>query len=160
MAGVPGQAHADAPLDGRRYRSSSAAALSPIPPGRLPSTRGLPLPYRRRDTADRKGTAMSKVLERLAEAGLTLPEPLKMPPNVVLPFPWVHVRGSRVLVSGHGPQEPDGSLSGPFGQVGGEVGPDAARDLARKTALAMLGSLQRGSATWTASPAGCGSSAW
>ncbi|MFC3230607.1 RidA family protein [Marinibaculum pumilum] len=86
---------------------------------------------------------MSKVLKRLADAGLTLPEPLKMPPGVVLPFPWVHVRGERILVSGHGPQEPDGSLSGPFGQVGAEVDPDTAKVLARKTALAMLGSLHR-----------------
>lgn len=86
---------------------------------------------------------MSAVLQRLAAAGLVLPEPLKMPPDVVLPFPWVHVRGSRILVSGHGPQEPDGRLAGPFGKVGAEVAPDAARELARKTALAMLASLQR-----------------
>ena len=86
---------------------------------------------------------MSAVLKKLAAAGLTLPEPLKMPPNVVLPFPWVHVRGSRILVSGHGPQEADGSLAGPFGKVGAEVDVDAGRELARKTALGMLGSLQR-----------------
>ena len=86
---------------------------------------------------------MSQVLKRLSDAGLTLPEPLKLPPGVVLPFPWVLVRGNRILVSGHGPQEPDGSLAGPFGKVGDTIDVEAAQDLARKTALAMLGSLQR-----------------
>lgn len=86
---------------------------------------------------------MSQVLQRLAEAGLTLPEPLKLPPGVSLPFPWVHVRGRRVMISGHGPQDPDGSLAGPFGKVGDTVGLAEAQVLARKTGLAMLASLQR-----------------
>lgn len=86
---------------------------------------------------------MSRISQRLAAAGLTLPPALIVPPGTSLPFPWVLVRGRRVLVSGHGPQEADGSLAGPFGKVGAEVSADQARDLARKTALAMLGSLHR-----------------
>jgi len=86
---------------------------------------------------------MSNISQRLAAAGLSLPPPLKLPPGASLPFPWVLVRGRRVLVSGHGPQEPDGSLAGPFGKVGAEVSPEEAAVLGRKTALAMLGSLQR-----------------
>lgn len=86
---------------------------------------------------------MSAVLQRLEAAGLALPQPLKVPPGAELPFPWVLVRGRRVLVSGHGPQEADGSLAGPFGKVGAEVDLETARLLARKTALAMLASLQR-----------------
>ena len=67
---------------------------------------------------------MSKVAEKLAQMGLVLPAALQVPAGVVLPFPWVNVRGETVYVSGHGPQNEDGSLAGPFGQVGGEV-PDS-----------------------------------
>ncbi len=75
--------------------------------------------------------------------GLVLPAALQVPAGVVLPFPWVNVRGETVYVSGHGPQNEDGSLAGPFGQVGGEVGLDDAIGLARNTALSMLASLTR-----------------
>ena len=53
---------------------------------------------------------MSKVEERLRKLGLTLPPPLTPPAGVVLPFRFVHVIGRRALISGHGPQNPDGSL--------------------------------------------------
>lgn len=86
---------------------------------------------------------MSKVEEKLAAMGVSLPPPLKVPAGMVLPFPWVCVRGSRVFVSGHGPQDPDGSFAGPFGQVGGAVSIDEATLLARKTGLSILGSLKR-----------------
>jgi len=86
---------------------------------------------------------MAKVEARLDSLGLVLPEPAKVPAGVTLPFPWVSVRGRRVFVSGHGPQEPDGSLAGPLGQVGAEVGLEEARGLAGKTALSILGSLKR-----------------
>ncbi len=66
-----------------------------------------------------------------------------MPEGVELLFPMVHVAGRRVFVSGHGPQNPDGTLAGPFGQVGAEVSLEEAAALARLTALSMLGSLQR-----------------
>ena len=32
-------------------------------------------------------------------------------------FSWVRIHGDRVLVSGHPPQNPDGSPVGPFGRV-------------------------------------------
>ena len=64
---------------------------------------------------------MSTIASRLRERGLVLPPPLVLPPGVTLPFPWVRVHGSRALVSGHGPQNPDGTLAGPFGRVGLEV---------------------------------------
>ncbi len=85
---------------------------------------------------------MSRIDARLAELGLTLPAPLRLPPGVTLPFPWVSVRGNRVLISGHGPVEPDGSLSEPRGKVGADVTPEQARDLAGKVALAILASLR------------------
>jgi enamine deaminase RidA (YjgF/YER057c/UK114 family) len=86
---------------------------------------------------------MSKIESKLKELGLALPPPMQVPSGVSLPVPWVNVRGERALISGHGPQNPDGSLAGPFGKVGGEVTPDEAREIARKVALSMLGSLQR-----------------
>ena len=86
---------------------------------------------------------MSKITARLQSLGLVLPEPLKLPAGVSLPFSFALVRGNRVFASGHGPQETDGSVAGPFGQVGAEVSIEEATALARKTALSMLGSLHR-----------------
>lgn len=65
------------------------------------------------------------------------------PPGVRLPFAFVRVRGNRALVSGHGPQNPDGSLALPLGKLGRELGVDEAYRAARLTALSMLGSLKR-----------------
>lgn len=86
---------------------------------------------------------MPRISERLAALGLSLPPDVGPPGGVPLPFPWVNVRGERVFVSGHGPQEPDGSLAGPFGQLGAAVTVDEGRELARKSALSMLASLER-----------------
>ena len=86
---------------------------------------------------------MSKIEARLVELGITLPQPLKMPPGIVLPFPWVRVVGTRALISGHGPTNTDGSIATPLGKVGCEVTVDQAHIAARLTALAILGSLKR-----------------
>ena len=80
---------------------------------------------------------------RIAELGLVLPPAPKLPEEVALPFPMVLVRGQRVFVSGHGPQNADGSLAAPFGQLGAGVSVNQGYELARKTALSMLGSLKR-----------------
>ena len=58
-----------------------------------------------------------RVERRLADLGLQLPEPMRLPPGVVLPFPWVRVHGDRAFVSGHAPLLADGSLAGPLGKV-------------------------------------------
>ena len=84
-----------------------------------------------------------RIEERLAELGLVLPEPLKTPPNVRLPFMNVRVRGNRAYVAGHGPLSPDGSLAGPFGKIPTEVTVEQAQQSARLVCLAMLGSLKR-----------------
>jgi enamine deaminase RidA (YjgF/YER057c/UK114 family) len=86
---------------------------------------------------------MSRIESTLKELGLILPPPMQVPGGMALPFPWVNVRGDRVIISGHGPQNPDGSLAGPFGKVGAEVTLDQANEVARKVGLSMLGSLQR-----------------
>jgi enamine deaminase RidA (YjgF/YER057c/UK114 family) len=83
------------------------------------------------------------VHHRIAELGLELPEPMKLPPDLQLPFPWVRVVGDRAYVSGHGPLQPDGSLPALRGKVGREVSPEAAYQAARSTALSMLASLSR-----------------
>jgi len=86
---------------------------------------------------------MPVIEDRLAALGLQLPQPLKMPPGVVLPFPWVRVIGTRAIFSGHGPTTADGSVAQPLGKVGGEVTEEQGYEAARLTALAILGSLQR-----------------
>ncbi len=84
-----------------------------------------------------------RVEAKLEELGLVVAEPLKMPPGVKLPFPWVRVHGNHAYVSGHGPQEADGSLAGPLGKVGADMTEEQAYHSARLTALAILGSLKR-----------------
>jgi enamine deaminase RidA (YjgF/YER057c/UK114 family) len=83
-----------------------------------------------------------RIEQRLHDLGLTLPEPLPAPATP-LPFPWVRVRGDRAYVSGHGPQNPDGTTAGPFGKVGRDVTPAEAAASAELVALAVLGSLKR-----------------
>jgi enamine deaminase RidA (YjgF/YER057c/UK114 family) len=87
--------------------------------------------------------AMSRVEERLRALGLTLPPATRPPPGVVLPFQFVRVVGRRALISGHGPQSPDGSFAQPLGKVGREVTLEQGYAAARLTALSILGSLQR-----------------
>ena len=86
---------------------------------------------------------MSKIEARLRALGLVLPAELRPPPGVALPFQWVRIAGRRALISGHAPQNPDGSLAQPLGKVGRDVTLEQAYAAARLTALSILGSLQR-----------------
>lgn len=86
---------------------------------------------------------MSRTDARLAELGLTLPPEPVLPPGIELPFPFVNIRGERAFVSGHGPQSADGRISGPFGRLGDGISVEDGYELARLTALSMLGSLHR-----------------
>lgn len=86
---------------------------------------------------------MAKIEDRLQALGLILPPPPHLPPDVRLPFAFVRILGNRALISGHGPQDADGSLARPFGKVGAEVSIDEGYQAARLTAMSMLGSLQR-----------------
>jgi len=70
---------------------------------------------------EKKSDNVSSVEVRLKELGLILPEPVKAPPGVKLPFSWVRVRGNRAFISGHPPLNPDGSIAKPLGKVGVEV---------------------------------------
>lgn len=86
---------------------------------------------------------MARIEARLAHLGCVLPPPIKLPPGVVLPFQFVRIIGKRAIISGHGPQNPDGSIAAPLGKLGRELNVEQGYAAARLTALAMLGSLQR-----------------
>ena len=86
---------------------------------------------------------MAHIEARLEELGLVLPPPPKLPPDVRLPFAMVNVRGNIAFVSGHGPQNEDGTLSEISGKVGADVTMVEAYELARKTGLSMFASLKR-----------------
>jgi enamine deaminase RidA (YjgF/YER057c/UK114 family) len=84
-----------------------------------------------------------RIEKKLAELGLELPAPIRLPPGIELPFPWVRVHGDRAFVSGHAALNTDGSLSGPFGKVGDEITQEQAYQVARQVALSVLASLRR-----------------
>jgi hypothetical protein len=86
---------------------------------------------------------MARIEKRLAALGLVLPQPLKPPPGAVLPFQFVRVVGRRALISGHGPQNADGSVAHPTGKVGDELSIEQGYTAARLTGLSILGSLKR-----------------
>ncbi len=86
---------------------------------------------------------MSRIEERLARLGLVLPAPIKVPPGIVLPFQFVRIAGSRAFLSGHGPQNADGSIAEPLGKVGRDLTVEQGYTAARLTALSILGSLKR-----------------
>jgi enamine deaminase RidA (YjgF/YER057c/UK114 family) len=86
---------------------------------------------------------MSHVEERLRALGLSLPPAMKPPAGVLLPFQLVRLVGHRALISGHGPQNADGSLAQPLGKLGRELTVEQGYAAARLTALSILGSLKR-----------------
>lgn len=84
-----------------------------------------------------------KIEAKLQELGLALPEPMKTPPGMKLPFAPVRVRGNRAFISGAGPLNPDGTLAEPLGKVGAQLTLEQGYHAARLTGLATLGSLKR-----------------
>jgi YjgF/chorismate_mutase-like, putative endoribonuclease len=86
---------------------------------------------------------MAHIESKLASLGLVLPATLKAPSGTVLPFAMVRIVGTRAIVSGHGPQNADGSIAQPLGKVGSDLTIEQGYAAARLTALSILGSLQR-----------------
>ncbi|MFC4526254.1 RidA family protein [Dyella halodurans] len=86
---------------------------------------------------------MSEIESRLSSLGLQLPPAVVVPEGVVLPFEFVQVFGTRVIISGHAPQAPDGSIAKPLGKVGADLTVEEGYQAARLTALSILGSLKR-----------------
>ncbi|MES4903219.1 MULTISPECIES: RidA family protein [unclassified Streptomyces] len=93
--------------------------------------------------ADR--VSSQEVSKRLAERGLSLPEPWRIPigPDVKIPAQLVRVVGPRVFVSGHVPISTEGQLTGPYGKIGDTVGLPSAQDSAVRTVLSILASVER-----------------
>ncbi len=84
------------------------------------------------------------IIEQKLEAlGLVLPEQLKAPEGITLPFAPVRIRGNRAFVAGHGPQNLDGSVAGPLGKVGAELSEGQGYNAARLVTLAILADLKR-----------------
>lgn len=84
-----------------------------------------------------------KIEQRMKELGLVPAAALQIPPGIEVPLVMTKVIGKRLLLSGHGPQEEDGRIAQPLGQVGGELTLEEGIEAARKVALAMLGTIQR-----------------
>ena len=86
---------------------------------------------------------MVAIEARLHERGLVLPQPLKVPTGLKMPFAWVKLRGNRAYISGHIAVNADGTIAEPLGKVGAEVSPEQGYELAKGVALAHLASLKR-----------------
>jgi hypothetical protein len=86
---------------------------------------------------------VAEIESKLDASGLLLPPPITPPAGVILPFQFVRVIGSRALISGHAPQNPDGSLARPLGKLGAELSIEQGYRAAHLTALSILGSLKR-----------------
>ena len=84
-----------------------------------------------------------QIEKQLEKLGLQLPPPIKVPPSVKLPFSFVRVRDGNAYISGHGPQNEDGSIAGPFGKLGVDLSVEQGYAAASLVALSMLGSLKR-----------------
>jgi enamine deaminase RidA (YjgF/YER057c/UK114 family) len=80
--------------------------------------------------------------KKLAELGLELPAPIKLPATLHLPFSFVNLRGNRALISGHPKQNLDGSIAGPFGQVGRDLTTEEAQLAAHDIGLSILANLR------------------
>ena len=94
---------------------------------------------------DNNNQTEDNIQAKLDTLGLKIPEPIKVPPDVKTPSTWVRVRGDKAYISGHGPQNPDGSIAGPFGKVGGagKVSVEQGYESAKLAGLSILGSLKR-----------------
>ena len=86
---------------------------------------------------------MPAVENKIRSLGLLLPPRPQPPPGVLLPFQFVRIVGRRALISGHGPQNPDGSFAVPLGKLGRELNVEQGYIAARLTGLSILGSLHR-----------------
>ncbi len=81
--------------------------------------------------------------KKIIELGLKLPDPIKIPPNLELPFSFINLRGNRVLISGHPRQDKDGSINGPYGQVGTNLTTDEAKLAAKEIGLSILANIKQ-----------------
>jgi enamine deaminase RidA (YjgF/YER057c/UK114 family) len=93
--------------------------------------------------SDKTGDRIQSKMDTL---GLKIPEKLQVPKNTKTPPTWIRIRGNKAYISGHGPQNHDGSIAGPFGKVGyasHEISVEQAYQSAKLSGLSILGSLKR-----------------
>lgn len=89
-------------------------------------------------------TSNDQIQSKLDSLGLKLPQPLKALPNVKTPSAWIRVWKDKAYISGHGPQNPDGSIAGPFGKVGTkDISVEQGYESAKLACLSILGTLKR-----------------
>ncbi len=81
--------------------------------------------------------------KKIIELGLKLPNPIKLPSNLELPFSFINLRGNRAIISGHPRQANDGSINGPYGQVGTNLTTDDAKSAAKEIGLSILANIKQ-----------------
>jgi enamine deaminase RidA (YjgF/YER057c/UK114 family) len=81
--------------------------------------------------------------KKIVELGLNLPKPVQLPKNLELPFNFINVRENRVLISGHPRQANDGSINGPYGQVGKDLTTQEAQLAAKEIGLSIFANLKQ-----------------
>jgi hypothetical protein len=57
------------------------------------------------------------IQNKLDSLGLYLPKQLQISSNIKTPPTWIRISGDKAYISGHGPQNPDDSVAGPFGKI-------------------------------------------
>ncbi|MDC8831903.1 RidA family protein [Alteromonas gilva] len=90
-----------------------------------------------------KKQSMDTIEQRLNALGYSLPPAMKVPAGITLPFSMVRVIGNRALISGHGPQAPDGAPTAITGTIGDNLTVEDGYYAAQLTGLSILGSLKR-----------------
>jgi enamine deaminase RidA (YjgF/YER057c/UK114 family) len=84
-----------------------------------------------------------KIENKISSLGLMLPDSPKIPPSIKTPFAWVRMRENKAYISGHGPQNPNGSITGLYGRVGAELSVEQGYEAAKSAGLSILGSVKR-----------------
>jgi enamine deaminase RidA (YjgF/YER057c/UK114 family) len=89
-------------------------------------------------------TSNDQIQSKLDSLGLKLPQPLKVTSDVKTPSAWIRIWKDKAYISGHGPQNYDGSIAGPFGKVGTkDISAEQGYEAAKLACLSILGSLKR-----------------
>jgi hypothetical protein len=88
---------------------------------------------------------MDQIESKLNSLGLKIPQSLEVPSDVKTPSVWVRLRGDKAYISGHGPQNHDGSVAaGPYSKVGtNDLSVEQGYESAKLACLSILGSLKR-----------------
>ncbi|WP_228445454.1 RidA family protein [Thalassotalea sp. HSM 43] len=82
--------------------------------------------------------------QRMQQLGYDITAELQLPAGFEVLLSMVKVLDKRVIVSGHGALNPDGTIAAHLmGKVGDTVTIEQAQEAAKLTALAMIGSLKR-----------------